>query len=87
MEVLLAQHNKVYAVDIMLEKVEMINNHKSSIQEDCIEKYLAGNKLNLTATPEAEFAYSNADFVIIATPTNIYSTKLVKKNYRNYHGE
>lgn len=73
-------------MNIMLEKVEMINNHKSPIQEDYIEKYLAGNKLNLTATLEAEFAYSNADFVIMATPT-VYSTKLVKVNYRNYHGE
>lgn len=72
-------------MDIMLEKVEMINNHKSPIQEDYIEKYLAGNKLNLTATLEAELAYSNADFVIMATPT-VYSTKLVKVNYRNYHG-
>lgn len=65
----------------------MINNHKSPIQEDYIEKYLAENKLNLTATLEAKFAYSNADFVVIATPTNVYLTKLVKVNYGNYQGE
>lgn len=68
--VLLAQHNKVYAVDIVSEKVEMINNHKSPIQDDYIEKYLAEKKLDLTATLDAKIAYSNADFVVIATPTN-----------------
>ncbi|MBS6642764.1 MAG: nucleotide sugar dehydrogenase [Clostridiaceae bacterium] len=68
--VLFAQHNDVYAVDIVSEKVEMINNHKSPIQDDYIEKYLAEKKLNLTATMDAKLAYSNADFVVIATPTN-----------------
>ena len=68
--VLLAQHNKVYAVDIVPEKVELINNKKSPIQDEYIEKYLAEKELNLTATLDAESAYSNADFVVIATPTN-----------------
>ena len=68
--VLLAQHNKVYAVDIVPEKVELINNRKSPIQDEYIEKYLAENELDLTATLDAESAYSNADFVVIAAPTN-----------------
>lgn len=68
--VLLAQHNKVYAVDIVPEKVELINNRKSPIQDDYIEKYLAEKELDLTATLDAESAYSNADFVVIAAPTN-----------------
>lgn len=75
--VLLAQHNKVTAIDIVPEKVEMINNKKSPIQDEYIEKYLAEKKLNLTATLDAESAYSDADFVIIAAPTNYDS----KKNY------
>lgn len=75
--VLLAQHNEVTAVDIIPEKVEMINKRKSPIQDDYIEKYLAEKQLNLTATLDAESAYSNADFVIIAAPTNYDS----KKNY------
>lgn len=68
--VLLAQHNKVYAVDIVPEKVELINNRKSPIQDEYIEKYLAEKELDLTATLDAESAYSNADFIVIAAPTN-----------------
>ena len=68
--VLLAQHNKVYAVDIVPEKVELINNRKSPIQDEYIEKYLVEKELDLTATLDAESAYSNADFVVIAAPTN-----------------
>ena len=68
--VLLAQHNKVYAVDIVPEKVELINNKKSPIQDEYIEKYLAEKELDLTATLDAENAYSTADFVVIAAPTN-----------------
>ena len=75
--VLLAQHNKVTAVDIIPEKVELINNKKSSIQDDYIEKYLAEKKLDLTATLDAEEAYKNAEYIIIAAPTNYDS----KKNY------
>lgn len=67
---LLAQYHKVYAVDIIPEKVELINNHKSPIQDEYIEKYLAQKDLDLTATIDAERAYSLADFVVIATPTN-----------------
>lgn len=73
--VLLAQHNEVVAVDIISEKVEMINNRKSPIQDDYIEKYLAEKELNLKATTEAKAAYKDADFVIIATPTNYDNTK------------
>ena len=68
--VLLAQHNHVTAVDIIPEKVEMINNKKSPIQDDYIEEYLATHTLDLTATLDGESAYKNADFVIIAAPTN-----------------
>lgn len=68
--VLLAQHHKVYAVDIISEKVEMINQKKSPIQDDYIEKYLAEKELDLIATLDAKLAYSNADFVVIAAPTN-----------------
>ena len=70
--VLLAQHNKVYAVDIVPEKVELINNRKSPIQDEYIEKYLAEKELDLTATLDTKLAYSNADFVVIAAPTNVY---------------
>lgn len=73
--VLLAQHNRVYAVDIVPEKVELINNRKSPIQDEYIEKYLAEKELDLTATLDAERAYSNADFVVIAAPTNYDSQK------------
>lgn len=74
---LLAQHNHVTAVDIIPEKVEMINNKKSPIQDDYIEKYLAEKELDLTATLDGEAAYKNADYVVIAAPTNYDS----KKNY------
>ena len=73
--VLLAQHNHVTAVDIIPEKVEMINNRKSPIQDEYIEKYLAEKELDLTATLDAKTAYSNADFVVIAAPTNYDSQK------------
>ena len=69
---LLSQHHQVTAVDIVPEKVEMINNRKSPIQDDYIEKYLAGKELNLTATLDAKVEYSDADFVVIAAPTNVY---------------
>lgn len=72
---LLAQHNKVTAVDIIPEKVEMINKRQSPIQDEYIEKYLKEKKLDLIATLDAEFAYSNADFVVIAAPTNYDSVK------------
>lgn len=73
--VLLAQHNEVKAVDIIPEKVELINQRKSPIQDDYIEKYLAEKELNLKATLDAEAAYKDADFVIIAAPTNYDSKK------------
>ena len=72
---LLAQHHTVTAVDIIPEKVDMINNRKSPIQDDYIEKYLAEENLNLTATLDAKTAYRDADFVIIAAPTNYDSVK------------
>lgn len=72
---LLAQHHQVMAVDIIPEKVELINQRKSPIQDEYIEKYLAEKKLNLTATLDAEKAYRDADFVIIAAPTNYDSQK------------
>lgn len=72
---LLAQHHTVTAVDIIPEKVEMINNRKSPIQDDYIEKYLAEKELDLTATLDAKAAYADADFVIIAAPTNYDSVK------------
>ncbi len=68
--VLLSQHHKVYAVDIVPEKVELINNRKSPIQDDYIEKYLAEKELDLEATLDGETAYKNSDIVIIAAPTN-----------------
>ena len=74
---LLAQHNHVIAVDIVPEKVELINNKKSPIQDDYIEMYLAEKDLDLTATLDGETAYKNADYVVIAAPTNYDS----KKNY------
>ena len=74
LSVLLAQHNQVMAVDIVQSKVDMINNHKSPIQDDYIEKYLAEKELNLTATLDAKAAYADADFVVIAAPTN-YDSK------------
>ena len=72
---LLAQHNEVKAVDIIPEKVELINNKKSPIQDDYIEKYLAEKDLNLVATLDAEVAYKDVEFVIIAAPTNYDSKK------------
>ncbi|MCD7991948.1 MAG: nucleotide sugar dehydrogenase [Clostridia bacterium] len=72
---LLSQHHEVMAVDIVQEKVEMINQRKSPIQDDYIEKYLAEKELNLTATLDAEAAYKDADFVVIAAPTNYDSKK------------
>ena len=72
---LLAQHNHVMAVDIIPEKVDMVNHRKSPIQDDYIEKYLAEKALDLTAMMDAEAAYKDADFVIIATPTNYDSRK------------
>lgn len=73
--VLLAQNNKVYAVDIIPEKVQLINDKKSPIQDDFIEKYLAEKELDITATLDAESAYKDADFVVIAAPTNYDSQK------------
>ena len=75
MATLLAQHNQVTAVDIVAEKVELINNRKSPIQDEYIEKYLAEKDLDLTATLDAESAYRDADFVVIAAPTNYDSKK------------
>lgn len=72
---LLAQHNSVTAVDIVPEKVELINNKKSPIQDDYIEKYLAEKKLDLVATTDGDAAYKKADFVVIAAPTNYDSEK------------
>ena len=72
---LLAQHNEVWAVDIIPEKVELINQKKSPIQDDYIEKYLAEKDLNLTATLDAKSAYKDAEFVVIAAPTNYDSKK------------
>ena len=74
---LLSQHNHVTAVDIIPEKVDLINHRMSPIQDDYIEKYLAEKDLDLTATTDSESAYKNADFIVIATPTNYDS----KKNY------
>ena len=73
--VLLAQHNQVHAVDIVTEKVELINQRKSPIQDEYIEKYLAEKELDLTATLDTEAAYSDAEFVVIAAPTNYDSKK------------
>ena len=75
MATLLSQHNEVVAVDIVPEKVDMINNRISPIREEYIEKYLSAKELNLRATLDAESAYKDADFVVIATPTNYDSQK------------
>lgn len=72
---LLSQHHEVTAVDIIPEKVELINNKKSPIQDEYIEKYLAEKELNLTATLDAKEAYSDADFVVIAAPTIMIARK------------
>ena len=74
---LLSQHHQVTAVDIIPEKVDMVNNRKSPIQDDYIEKYLAEKNLDLTATLDAKAAYSDADFVVIAALTNVYSTNRI----------
>ena len=74
---LLAQHHKVYALDIVQEKVDLINDKKSPIQDDYIESYLKTKELDLTATVDSAFAYTSADFVVVAVPTN-YDTE---KNY------
>ena len=78
---LLAQHNEVVAVDVVAEKVEMINQRQSPIQDDYIEKYLAEKSLNLRATLDASEAYRDAEFIIIATPTNYDPIK----NYFDTH--
>ena len=75
--VLLSQHHQVTAVGIIPEKVDLINNRKSPIQDDYIEKYLAEKELNLTATLDAKTAYADADLVVIAAPTNVYSTNRI----------
>lgn len=75
---LLSQNHKVYAVDIISEKVDLINNRKSPIQDDYIEKYLAEKELNLTATIDPKEAYTNADFVVIAAPTNVRPTQFAE---------
>lgn len=72
---LLAQHNRVVAVDVVQEKVDLINSHKLPIQDNEIEYFLANRKLYLTATTDGESAYKDADIIIIATPTN-YDPKL-----------
>ena len=72
---LLAQHNEVMAVDIVPEKVDLINNRRSPIQDEYIERYLAEKELNLTATLDAEMAYKNAEYVVIAAPTNYDSQR------------
>ena len=72
---LLSQHHEVVAIDIVPEKVDLINNKKSPIQDDYIEEYLASHKLNLKATLDAEMAYTDADFVVIAAPTNYDSQR------------
>lgn len=82
---LLSQHHKVMAVDIIKEKVDLINNRKSPIQDDYIEKYLAEKDLNLTATLDAKEAYSNADFVVIAAPTNYDSATQHFDAIEDYH--
>ena len=75
---LLSQHHQVTAVDIIPEKVDMINNRKSPIQDDYIEKYLAEKNLDLTATLDAKAAYSDADFVVIAALTNVRPTQFTE---------
>ena len=75
MAVLLSQHHRVFAVDIVPEKVQLINQRKSPIQDDYIERYLAEKPLDLTATTDEALAYSDADFVVIAAPTNYDSNK------------
>lgn len=75
---LLPQYQKVYAVDIVPAKVDMVNQHKSPIQDVYIPKYLAEKDLDLTATLDAEMAYSTADFVMIVTPANVRPTQFAE---------
>ena len=79
---LLSQHHKVFAVDIIEEKVNLINNRKSPIQDDYIEQYLAEKELDLTATVDAKAAYTDADFVVIAAPTD-WTLLKYRKNTKN----
>ena len=85
---LLAQHNEVVAVDVVPEKVDKINNRQSPIQDEYIERYLAEKDLNLTATLDGEKAYSEAEFVVVATPTNYdpvtnyFDTTLVERRFQ-----
>lgn len=74
---LLSQHHEVIAVDIVQEKVDLINSKISPIQDEYIEKYLTEKDLDLTATMDAKEAYSDVDFVVIAAPTNVYSTNCI----------
>ena len=75
---LLAQYNRVLAVDVVPEKVELINQRRSPIQDEYIEKYLAEKDLDLTATLDVKEAYSDADFVVIAAPTNVRPTQFTE---------
>lgn len=75
---LLSQHHQVTAVDIIPDKVDLINNRKSPIQDEYIEKYLSEKKLDLTATLDAKAAYSDADFVVIAAPANVRPTQFTE---------
>ena len=84
---LLSQHHQVTAVDVIPEKVDLINQRKSPIQDDYIEKYLAEKDLNLTATLDGAKAYSDADFVIIAAPTNYDPVKNYFDSCRDGHQE
>ena len=74
---LLSQHHQVTAVDVIPEKVELINNRQSPIQDEYIEKFLKEKNLNLRATLDGASAYKDADFVVIAAPTNVYSTNRI----------
>ncbi len=91
MATLLAQHHKVTVVDVVPEKVDRINQKKSPIQDEYIERYLAEKPLNLTATLDARAAYGGADFVVIAAPTNydsernFFDTHHIEPKIRNYH--
>jgi len=90
--VLLAQHNSVIALDIIAEKVELINNKKSPISDNEIEDFLANKELDLTATTDKQLAYADADYVIIATPTdydvvnNYFNTKSVEAVIKDVMG-
>lgn len=77
---LLSQHHQVTAVEIIKDKVDLINNCKSPIQDKYIEKYLAEKELKLTATLDTKAAYSDADFVVIVAPTNVYKTVRISED-------